>query len=322
MGNSQSLRDAVRGRLPVPRAAAGGAPRLDLAKSVVLCYSPPLEAARLSRNARQIWPDTARDRCLGRPKGGVADRFRRYGSKRPPMMRMTDGPVCGGPWLRIFAVGIALSIAGCDGAALVVWPVWPFSDHERVEYETPAQRISRIEAEAERVIGQDQAAQEAFVRTVAEKLRNETDPLVRERIIRTLAELDAPAAVALLRAGLGDTDPDVRVACCAGLARHQDAESLAALTDTLRRDEDIDVRLAATRALASYRDPAAVRAMAIALEDRDPALQFRAVQSLRQMTGLDYGNDVGRWLEFAQKGQLPAKRPLSIAERLRRLSPF
>ncbi|MFV2067543.1 MAG: HEAT repeat domain-containing protein, partial [Pirellulales bacterium] len=153
-------------------------------------------------------------------------------------------------------------------------------------------------------------------------LRNETDPLVRERIIHTLAELNTPAAAALLRAGLNDADPDVRIACCKGVGGHRDTESLTALTEVLRHDEDIDVRLAATRTLGAFRDPAAVSAMAIALEDRDPALQYRAVQSLRQMTGLDYGNDVTRWLEIAQRGELPPHPPVSVVERLRRLSPF
>jgi len=210
-------------------------------------------------------------------------------------------------------------IAGCDGAALVVWP---FHTEERVRYETPVERISKIEAAGRKIAKEDPAAQEAFARNLAGKLRDETDPLVRERIIRTLGEFETPVAVALLRAGLNDGNADVRVACCEGLGRHRNGESLAALSETLRRDEDIDVRLAATRALGAFRDPAAVRAMTIALKDRDPALQYRAVQSLRHMTGLDYGNDVTRWLEFAEKGELPAERPVRVAERLRRLIPF
>ena len=224
--------------------------------------------------------------------------------------------------VRLLLAGSLVLAVGCDGAALVAWPVWPFHAEERVQYETPSQRISEIEAAGKQVVGKDQAAQDEFAKSLAGKLRNETDPLVRERIIHTLAELNTPAAAALLRAGLNDADPDVRIACCNGLGRHKDAESLTALTETLRRDEDIDVRLTATRTLGAFRDPAAVSAMAIALEDRDPALQYRAVQSLRQMTGLDYGNDATRWLEVAQRGELPAHPPVSVAERLRNLSPF
>ncbi|MFV2069854.1 MAG: hypothetical protein ACC645_23050, partial [Pirellulales bacterium] len=91
---------------------------------------------------------------------------------------------------------------GCNGAALIDWPVWPFHAEERVQYETPSQRISEIEAAGKQIVDKDQAAQEEFSNSLGTKLRNETDPLVREQIIHTLAELKAPAAVALLRAGL------------------------------------------------------------------------------------------------------------------------
>jgi hypothetical protein len=53
-----------------------------------------------------------------------------------------------------------------------------------------------------------------------------------------------------------------------------------------------------------------------ALADTDPAMQYRAVLSLKQITGKDLGDDVHRWQQYV-KGELPEEP--SWAERIRRL---
>jgi hypothetical protein len=59
-----------------------------------------------------------------------------------------------------------------------------------------------------------------------------------------------------------------------------------------------------------------VPALGVALEDPDPAMQYRAVNSLRAISGRDLGNDVQQWRLYV-KGQLPEEP--TFAERLRRL---
>jgi hypothetical protein len=39
--------------------------------------------------------------------------------------------------------------------------------------------------------------------------------------------------------------------------------------------------------------------LARALEDADPAVQYRAVASLKKVSGRDLGNDVNAWREWA-----------------------
>ena len=80
---------------------------------------------------------------------------------------------------------------------------------------------------------------------------------------------------------------------------------------------DADVRLAAAKALGETKNREAVAALGEALDDSDPAMQYRAVLSLKQVTGKDLGNDVNRWQQYV-KGEPPEPTP-SLAERIRRL---
>ena len=104
--------------------------------------------------------------------------------------------------------------------------------------------------------------------------------------------------------------------------RAAESASVKSLESSLRADEDIDVRLAAAEALGKIKSPEAVQAIRVALDDRDPALQYAGVQSMKSITGQDYGPDVQAWRQVAAGGTPPAAETPSLAERLRRVSPF
>jgi len=59
------------------------------------------------------------------------------------------------------------------------------------------------------------------------------------------------------------------------------------------------VRLRALRELGQLGDKAAVPVLAKALEDPDPAVQYRAVGALKRVSGRDLGDDVNKWREWA-----------------------
>jgi HEAT repeat protein len=200
--------------------------------------------------------------------------------------------------------------------------MWPFPEYERTTYHTPSMRVEALEEFGARSTGTDSPEQREITDQLAKQMQVEPDPLVREAVVRAIAEFRTPMAQQVLEAGLSDEDEAVRVACCKALGRRAEAASVKSLANSLRADEDIDVRLAAADALGKIKSPEALQAIRVALDDRDPAMQYAGVQSMKSMTGQDYGPDVQAWRQVAAgETPQPTETP-TLAERLRRVSPF
>jgi len=184
---------------------------------------------------------------------------------------------------------------------------------------SPAERIARLRQAAKDAPDTTPADQQQISGKLAEVIRMEADPMIRAEIVRTLGEFSAPAAAPVLHAALADSDPAVRMAACSALGKRGGPEAVEALGEVISGDANTDVRLAAARALGQTGNPDALGGLGVALEDSDPALQRRAVLSLREITGEDLGHDVNQWRRYV-KGELPRPtRPTSLAERIRRL---
>lgn len=217
----------------------------------------------------------------------------------------------------------ALGWAGCAdmnrSGSVALWPFTEPKSDTVPGVTSPAERISMLRDMAEKGAWAEPAEQTRISGELAAALQGETDPLIRIEIVRALSEYPTAAAATALAAALDDSDADVRLAACGAWGRRGGQEAATNLSRVLASDVDMDVRLAAVQALGMTGDPGSVAALGEALEDRDPAMQYAAVQSLRRVTGQDFGNDVGRWRQFA-KGETP--RPaesISVSDRFRRL---
>jgi HEAT repeat protein len=195
------------------------------------------------------------------------------------------------------------------------------ADHST--YRTPQMRIDAIREFASRSTGTDSEDQRKLTNQLARQIQIEPDPFVREIVIETIANFRTPLAQQVLQAGLHDEESAVRIASCRALGAQADPGTVKNLEKTLRADNDQDVRLAAAEGLGAIKTPDSIQALSIALEDQDPALQFVAVESLKSVSGQDFGGDVRAWRQYAA-GQDPAiqERPVSLAEQIRKVSPF
>jgi HEAT repeat protein len=166
--------------------------------------------------------------------------------------------------------------------------------------------------------GTDPSTHESRATELARKIQTERDPLVRAQIVRTIEMYPTRLTSAVLHAATNDPEPAVRIACADAWGKRTSDEAVEHLSELFKKDESIDVRLAAVKGLGSTKNKTAVEKLAPALEDKDPALQLVAVESLKQITGVDLGYDVNKWREYVKAPD--AQRPeQSVADRLKNL---
>jgi hypothetical protein len=212
------------------------------------------------------------------------------------------------------------ALAGCT--SFIGYRGWPYPERDRTSFHTPSMRIDTIEQFASRADGTDSQEQRDYTDQLARQIQIEPDPLVRQAIIRATGEFRTALAYQIVEAGLRDESMQVRIASCESLGKRAEARSVASLGRAVREDEEQDVRLAAVEALGKIKDPSAVAAVSAALEDRDPAMQFVGVQSMKSITGKDYGPSVETWRQVAAGQTVPEPPAPSIAERIRSATRF
>ena len=227
---------------------------------------------------------------------------------------------CSRKSLTIIGLCLAFSlISGCMGDPIYrMWHRKQWMDDENYG-PTLYQRLDELSSIRKNADELGEAKREKIARQLIETLASDPSPLYRAQVVRTLAALATPTAAEGLRLALQDKDSQVRIEACKAWTRRGGEEAVSTLAQVLKTDSDLDVRLAATHQLAEFRDPAAVSALGVALDDTDPAMQYRAMRSLKTITGKDFGNNVPAWRQYVQDGTYQPSDVPSIAERFRDL---
>ncbi len=182
----------------------------------------------------------------------------------------------------------------------------------------PGQRMAVLEQLRKHAAWAKPQELEPVSRQLAAVFRQETDPILRAEIVRVLGVYPTATSLAVLRTAVGDGDAEVRIAACQGWARRKGPEAAAAMSQMLGSNVNGNVRLAAAEALGDIGDRSGVAALGSVLEDKDPAMQYRAVASLKKVTDQDFGNDVNRWREYVQNESTGADKPVSVGQQFRR----
>ena len=197
-----------------------------------------------------------------------------------------------------------------------------FASKERTSIVTPSMRVSTVREMGARAEEGGQLEQQQMTETLAAQIRTEPDPLVRRAIQEEVGGIDLPLAKEMLLAGLNDTDADVRVVCCRMLGHWATESTIGALQQVIQQDDDIDVRLAAVDALGNIRSSRSVQALAVALADRDPAMQYAAVGAIKTASGQNFGNDVQKWRQYAESDNPQILPAVTMAQRMKDYMPF
>lgn len=178
---------------------------------------------------------------------------------------------------------------------------------------TRLEELQNTRREAARMNEQQQAQ---LARRLNLSVTQDPSAVYRAEVVRTLGALTTPAAIEGLQLASQDEERVVRIAACEAWGQRQGIEALHALGAIVRSDDDLDVRIAATRELGKFKDQAAVQSLGFALDDPDPALQFRAVESLRRISNEDFGNSVPAWRQYVRGEPVDRPEPPSIVHRL------
>jgi HEAT repeat protein len=216
----------------------------------------------------------------------------------------------------VLASGCAQTAESVTG--FVTRPFKPKTAEEALHIKTPEGRRKELR-ELAKTAGQKSAAeQEQVARDLAAEIRNESDPLMRRQILRAAAACQTPLGFAIVVGGTNDSDLEVRRVACHCLGTRGGPEAVQELVRVANSDTDADVRIAAIRALGETRDSKAMPVLAEALADLNPAVQHRARESLRSVSGRDYGENVEAWREYAKTGKTNAAE-VGLAERFRQM---
>lgn len=136
--------------------------------------------------------------------------------------------------------------------------------------------------------------------------------LLRLHAVSLLGELDCEASVEALRTASQDQNSEIRIAAVKSLAKMPGQAAIPILQEVVGSDTNGDVRLAATQSLGQFSSSQVLNALAMVIDDRDPALQVAAIESLEKVTGKKLGSDVFAWKDYLGSQSLGQRA--SIAE--------
>ncbi len=129
---------------------------------------------------------------------------------------------------------------------------------------------------------------------------NDDDPGVRSASIRALANHGTPDDVALILPSLDDADPAVRLEAAQALQRLHNPVAVEPLLLHIQSERETEsaVRAAAAEALGQYAQTNVVQRLIAAFEDPSLAVNRATLDSLRTLTGQDFGFDRRAWLQW------------------------
>jgi len=205
--------------------------------------------------------------------------------------------------MAVVAVTTTTQLTGCaDGPLWRTGKYVPWARNQWAAEEKIADTLFSRKREMSEAVASVQGApvedQQRVAQTISEVVLRDPVLLLRLHGVDLLGKLNCPMAVQALGSASNDNNADVRIAAIKSWQKMSPETAIPQLQSIIGSDTNVDVRLAATRALGNFNGQQAVSAVSLALDDKDPALQLRAVESLQRITGESFGRDVTKWQQY------------------------
>lgn len=205
----------------------------------------------------------------------------------------------------------------------------------------PLERRKAIREKGEKGAKAPAAEQDILMGQLLEEYRKSPDKNIRREVVEAMAKISHKTRDGCLREALRDEDAFVRISACRGLGEKTGGtvsgdgiSRLETLRDVMKTDPDKDVRMVAMKMLGQ--NARAIRKgdikgqfgpkldeitldIGAQLDDKAPAVRYQAMISLQECTGMNYGTEFDRWVDYIEyKAGRAAEAPaeLTWAERI------
>lgn len=145
----------------------------------------------------------------------------------------------------------------------------------------------------------DFGGEEAYLELYRTLVEDSSDPLVQAAAIRALGRWGNGSDAKLIADQLDEDSAQVRLESAIALQRiHEPPIEDRIWRRLIMPDEEESIRIELAIALGQYDSDASFQALCLALDDRSLSINLAAADSLRVMTGRDFGLDAPTWLSW------------------------
>jgi hypothetical protein len=157
------------------------------------------------------------------------------------------------------------------------------------------------------IAGATWGSEPEYLQLFQDRLRDQ-DPGVRALASRALGSYGSPSdATAIADLMVKDADVGVRIASARALQRLHNPDVVPALFTALDASKEIEprVRVEAASALGQYRETRVVERLIAAMADESLPVNLRVRDSLRTLTGADFGTSQAEWQAWYKASEAP-----------------
>lgn len=177
---------------------------------------------------------------------------------------------------------------------------------------TYTQRIDELELLEWRLTSYAPDDQMRWALQLEQLIQSDPSPEFRARAVQAIATIQNDTVTRALNRASADDVEKVRMAAANSWGRQKTAPARDMLLSMASTDASNSVRVIAIRSLGNFEDLEVRQSLTALMDDRSPAIQYEAAQSLAKLTGRNYGGDFASWKKFLNGEDVPEPTPKTM----------